>query len=154
MLVIEVMRGGSMVRMMVRLLCMVRVMVLRRKLGHRHAKPLVGPTAIHHDMLPLMALAIHGERIQRIRLGHRRRSRGGRGVVIEFQSTRGVRSVVKVSLVCVLLRLCLEQEWPGPRLLEPIGTICHLTGQTKSRCVSLVDHRGAGKWQGSDRWKK
>lgn len=65
MLVSEVMRGWSMVGVVVRLLSMVRMMVLRLELGDLHAKPLVGLTAIHRDMLSLMALSIHGERIER-----------------------------------------------------------------------------------------
>jgi hypothetical protein len=43
---------------------MVGMMTLRLKLGDLHSKPLVGLAAIHHDMLSLMALAIHGEWIQ------------------------------------------------------------------------------------------
>lgn len=54
----------GMVRMMVRLLSMMRVVVLRLELGDLHAKPLVGLTAIHHDMLSLVALAIHGEMVE------------------------------------------------------------------------------------------
>jgi hypothetical protein len=45
-----------------------------------------------------------------------------------------------VSLVRVLLRLSLEVELPGPRLLEPVGTICHLTWQTRPCVVSLVEN--------------
>lgn len=68
--------------------------------------------------------------------------------MVEFQSPRGVGPVVNgVSLVRVLLRLRLEEERPGPRLLEPVGTICHLTGQTRPWLVSLVGYRGTGEWQ-------
>lgn len=63
MLVREVMRGWGVVSMVVRLLGVVRVVVRRLKLGDLHAKPLVGLTAIHHDMLALVPLAIHGERL-------------------------------------------------------------------------------------------
>lgn len=31
----------------------------------------------------------------------------------------------------------LKEELPGPRLLEPVGTICHLTWQTRPRLVAL-----------------
>ena len=41
-----------------------------------------------------------------------------------------------------LLWLCLEVELPGPRLLEPVGTICHLTGQTRPWLISLAKYRG------------
>lgn len=30
-----------------------------------------------------------------------------------------------------MLLLRLKVELPGPRLLEPVGTICHLTRQTE-----------------------
>jgi hypothetical protein len=39
----------------------------------------------------------------------------------------------------------LEVELPGPRLLEPVGTICHLTGQTRPWLISLAEYRGAGE---------
>lgn len=43
-----------------------------------------------------------------------------------------------------MLWLCLKGKRPGPRLLEPVGTICHLTWQTKPWLISLVIDRGAG----------
>lgn len=64
MLVSEVVCRLSMVGVVVWLLSMVRMVGLRLKLGDLHAKPLMGLAAIHHDMLSLMALAIHGEWIQ------------------------------------------------------------------------------------------
>jgi hypothetical protein len=66
--------------------------------------------------------------------------------VVEFQSARRIGPVLKgVSLVRVLLRLRLEVERPGPRLLEPVGTICHLTGQTRPCLIALAKNRGVGK---------
>ena len=57
------------VRLMGVVVCRLRSMmvgvILRLKLGHLHSKSLMGLTTIHQDMLSLMALAIHGERIQR-----------------------------------------------------------------------------------------
>jgi hypothetical protein len=47
----------------------------------------MGLAAIHHDMLALMTLAIHGERIERGRLVDWGGSRRGGSVVGEFQST-------------------------------------------------------------------
>lgn len=63
MLVGEVMRSWCVVGMVVWLLGVVRMVVRRLKLGDLHAKPLVGLTAIHHDMLALVALAVHRERL-------------------------------------------------------------------------------------------
>lgn len=40
-------------------------------------------------------------------------------------------------MLWILLRRGLEVELPGPRLLEPVGTICHLTWQTRPRLVSF-----------------
>lgn len=131
------------VGMMVRLLCVMGVVGLRLELGDRHAKPLVGLTAIHHDMLTLVSLAVHVvKRAESSSLVEGRGSRGGGGVVVEFQSTRRRIGPVSndVSLVRVLLCLSLEVELPGPRLLEPVGTICHLTWQTRPCFVSLVEN--------------
>lgn len=55
----EVVGGLCVVGMMMRLLCVMRVVGLRLELRDRHAKPLVGLTAIHHDMLTLVGLAVH-----------------------------------------------------------------------------------------------
>lgn len=63
MLVGEMLRSLCVVSMVVRLLCVVRMMVRGLKLGDLHAKPLVGLTAIHHDMLGLVALTVHCERL-------------------------------------------------------------------------------------------
>lgn len=61
--------------------------------------------------------------------------------MVEFQTTRRVGSVLKVvSSWRVMLRLRLKEQVPGPRLLEPKGTICHLTGQTRPWLVSLAEH--------------
>jgi hypothetical protein len=51
--------------MVCRLRSMVMRVVLRLELGHLHGKPLMGLTAIHHDMLTLVTLAIHIEWVQR-----------------------------------------------------------------------------------------
>lgn len=65
-LVSEAMLVMRLVGMMVcRLLSMVMRVVLCLKLGHLHGKPLMGLTAIHHDMLTLVTLAVHVEGIQR-----------------------------------------------------------------------------------------
>lgn len=69
--------------------------------------------------------------------------------MVEFQSSRRIGPVLNVvSLVRVLLRLRLEVERPGPRLLEPVGTICHLTGQTRPWLISLAKNRGAEEMRG------
>jgi len=60
----EGVRGLRVVRVVVWLLGVVGMMTLRLKLGDLHSKPLMGLTAIHHDMLSLVALAIHREWIQ------------------------------------------------------------------------------------------
>lgn len=67
--------------------------------------------------------------------------------MVELQSTRRIGPVLNgISLVrMLLLRLCLEVELPGPRLLEPVGTICHLTGQTRPWLISLAKYRGANE---------
>ena len=63
-------------------MCMVG---LRLKLGDLHAEALVGLAAIHHDMLALVGLAIHGgERIEGSCLRERRRTGRGRSVVTEL----------------------------------------------------------------------
>lgn len=73
----------------------------------------------------------------------------------ELQSTRRIGPVWNgVSLVRVLLRLCLEVELPGPRLLEPVGTICHLTGQTRPWFISLADDRGGGRVAEGSVWSR
>lgn len=94
-LVSEVMGGLGMVAVMVRLLGMVWVMGLRLELGHLHAKSLVALATIHHDMLALVALAVHGES------GLWGCSRGRGSVRVEFQSPRrGIGPVSKeVSLL-------------------------------------------------------
>jgi len=75
--------------------------------------------------------------------------------VVELQSTRRIGPVWNgVSLVRVLLRLSLEVELPGPRLLEPVGTICHLTGQTRPWFISLVDNRGGGRVAEGSEWRE
>lgn len=56
---------------------------LRLKLGDLHAETVVGLAAIHHDMLALMGLAIHGEMIEGSCLRERRRTSRRRGVVTE-----------------------------------------------------------------------
>lgn len=145
-LVGEVMSGLCVVGMMVRLLCVMGVVGLRLELRDLHAKPLVGLTAIHHDMLTLVSLAIHVERTKSSSWIQGRGTGGGGGVGVEFQSPRRRVGPVSndVSLVRVLLRLSLEVELPGPRLLEPVGTICHLTWQTRPCVVSLVENRLVG----------
>ena len=133
---------------MVRLLGVMRVVGLRLELRDLHAKPLVGLTAIHHDMLTLVGLAVHiVERSNSSSLVQGRRSGGRGGVGVEFQSTRrGIGPVSNnVSLMRVLLCLSLEVELPGPRLLEPVGTICHLTWQTRPCVVSLVENLLVGR---------
>ena len=50
------------------------MMGLRLKLGDLHAESLVGLATTHHDMLALVSLAIHGERIDGGRLRKRRRA--------------------------------------------------------------------------------
>lgn len=69
----------SVVRVVMRLLgmCMVG---LRLKLGDLHAKSLVGLATTHHDMLALVGLTVHGERIDGGGLRKRRRA-GRRGSV-------------------------------------------------------------------------
>jgi hypothetical protein len=57
--------GLCVVGVVVLLLRMVGVVILRLELGDLHAKPLMALTAIHHDMLSLMALTVHIEWIQR-----------------------------------------------------------------------------------------
>ena len=109
------------------LLSMVGVMVLRLEFRNLHAKPLVGMTAIHQRMLCLVRLVVHSERIQRRCLVKGRRARRGGRVVAELELPGGRVGPVsnEVTLVGVL-RLGLEIKLPGPRLLEPVGTICHL----------------------------
>lgn len=138
-LVIDGVRSLVVVRMML-LLSVVWMMVLVLELGHLHAESLVGLPAVHHDMLPLVSLAVHGVWIETVRLAQRRRSRGRGSIVIELQSSvRRTGSVAKeVSLMCVLLRLRLKEELPGPRLLEPVGTICHLTWQTRPEMILVA----------------
>ena len=137
------------------LLCGVWVVVLRLKL-HLHTKPLVSLAAIHDDMLLLVCLAIHCEGIEGSCRSERGRSRGRRGLVVEFQTwSRGACAVAdKVTLVRLLR---LKEVLPGPRLLEPVGTICHLTWQMKP-CVICgkggfgaepnSQHRGDGRSRG------
>lgn len=68
--------------------------------------------------------------------------------MVEFQTTRRIGPVLKmVSSLRELLRLRLKEQMPGPRLLEPKGTICHLTGQTRPWLVSLTEHCGTSKRQ-------
>ena len=62
--------------------CMV---ALRLKFRDLHAEALVGLAAIHHDVLALVGLAIHGgERIEGSCLRERRRTGRGRSVVAEL----------------------------------------------------------------------
>lgn len=147
----EVVRRLCVVGMMVLLLLIVRRMVgLRLEFRDRHAKPLVGLTAIHHDMLALVCLTIHiVKRCDRSSLVEGRGSGGGGGVGVEFQSTRrGIGPVSNdVSLMRILLCLSLEVELPGPRLLEPVGTICHLMWQTRPCVVSLMENLLVGRCQ-------
>lgn len=75
MLVVEIVGGLVLMRMVLLLLCMMRMMVLMLKFGHLHAKPLVGLPTVQHDMLPLMALVVHGVWIQSGGLTERRGSR-------------------------------------------------------------------------------
>ena len=64
---------GSLTRVCERLL---RVwMGLSLEFRNLHAKSLVGLATIHHDMLPLMGLAVHGEWVQCRRLSNGRGSR-------------------------------------------------------------------------------
>jgi hypothetical protein len=63
MLVTDMLRGLIMMRVVVWLLCGVRVMRLCLKFGHLHTKPLVSLAAAHHDMLALVSLAVHCEGI-------------------------------------------------------------------------------------------
>jgi hypothetical protein len=139
----EIVSGLCVMGVVMWLLSVMRVVGLRLEFRDLHAKPLVGLTAIHHDMLTLVGLAVHiVERGNSSRLVQGWRS-GGRGCVgVEFQSTRwGIGTVSNdVSLMRVLLCLSLEVELPGPRLLEPVGTICHLTWQTRPCFVSLVEN--------------
>lgn len=58
---------------------------LRLEFGDLHAEALVGLAAIHHDMLALVSLAIHGgEGIEGGCLRERRRTGRGRSVVAEL----------------------------------------------------------------------
>lgn len=85
------------------LLGRVRVVILVLEFRHLHHKSLVGLAAIHHGVLALVALTVHGVGIERGTRGERRRSRRRRGVVIVFYSSRRVDSVPdEVSLVSVL----------------------------------------------------
>lgn len=144
----ESVRRLCMVIVMVWLLGVVRVVGLRLEFRDLHAKALVGLTAIHHDMLTLVCLSVHiVERCDSSSLVECRGPRGGRGVRVEFQSTsRGIGPVSNdVSLMRVLLCLSLEVKLPGPRLLEPVGTICHLTWQTRPCVVSLMENLLVGR---------
>lgn len=67
----------------VSLLCMCMV-GLGLKLGNLHAETLMSLAAIHHDMLALVSLAIHGELIEGGGLRERRRARRRWGVGVEF----------------------------------------------------------------------
>lgn len=135
MLVGDMLRRLVMMGVVVWLLRGVWVVRLRLKLRDLHTKPLVGLATIHDDMLLLMCLTIHGERIEASCLTKRRRSRRGRGFVVEFQSSSRGACAVADKVTLVLLRL--KEVLPGPRLLEPVGTICHLTWQTRP-CVICV----------------
>ena len=85
MLVGDVLRRLVVVGVVVRLLYGMRMVRLRLKLWDLHTKPLVGLAAIHHDMLALVGLAIHGgERIEGSCLRERRRTGRGRSVVTEL----------------------------------------------------------------------
>lgn len=59
-------------------------MRLSLEFGNLHAKSLMGLTAIHEDMLPLMGLSVHGKGIQGGCLGNRRRSRRRWSVVAKL----------------------------------------------------------------------
>lgn len=147
-LVGEVVCGLCVMGMMMWLLGVMRVVGLRLEFRDLHAKALVGLTAIHHDMLTLVRLTVHiAERCDSSSLVEGRGSGGGGGVGVEFQSTRrGIGPVPNdVSLMRILLCLSLEVELPGPRLLEPVGTICHLTWQTRPCVVSLMENLLVGR---------
>ena len=62
--------------------------------------------------------------------------------MVELQTARRISPVLNG--MSGVLRLRLEVELPGPRLLEPVGTICHLTGQTRPWLVSRTKNRWAG----------
>jgi hypothetical protein len=55
----EVVSRLCMMSVMVLLLSVMGVVGLRLELRDLHTKPLVGLTAIHHDMLTLMSLTVH-----------------------------------------------------------------------------------------------
>lgn len=91
-LVADVLRRLSVVGMM--MLCGVWMVSLRLKFRDLHTKPLRGLAAIHNDMLLLVGLIEHCKRIESSCLAERGRSRGGGGVVVEFQSSsRGACAV-------------------------------------------------------------
>lgn len=98
-------------------------------------------TAIHQC---LVGLVVHCERVKRCGLvkGRGARRRGCVVVKLYFASWRVGSVTNEVSLVR-MLRLCLEVKLPGPRLLEPVGTICHLTWQTRPRFT--LQRRGGRK---------
>lgn len=113
--------------MMLVILSMLRVVILvlifRR---HAHLHPISLVTLPIHDMLPLMTLVVHAERMVRWRLGDWRPRRRGCIVIIFDPATvpgRLISSKVPLMLVVLVVRIVILA---GPRLLEPVLTICHL----------------------------
>lgn len=100
-------------------------MMVVLKLGHLlHRVPLV-ILPIHHNMLSLMpTMLVHVE--SAVGPGWICRRSGWRGcIIIEGPpSTLGRNGTVKIPLGIVLVVLIVEL--PGPRLVEPVLTICHL----------------------------
>lgn len=121
---------GGLAMMMV-LLCMVWMVVLVLELWHRYCKPRL------NGMWPLVPWPVHWVGIEGLRGSRRGGRRIGRKFDLPPRVSSGSKEMSLVGVLNELLRLCLEVELPGPRLLEPVGTICHLTWQTRF-CIVVV----------------
>lgn len=80
-LVVDVVRGrgvvGVVMLLLLLLLCVMMRMGLGLELWHLHAKPLMSLCTVQHDMLSLVALVVHGDRVEQARLASWRRTRRG-----------------------------------------------------------------------------